>query len=295
MRVFGGSSNQPLAKKLAVELGVEWGEVELSRFANDEARVWVKAKPVPREVVVVQSLNAPTDHHLIEFCLLCDALKRQGAKEITAVIPYLGYSKQDKVFRPGEPLSVKVIAKIIQTISLERMITLDLHNLAILGFFEIPVENLSASQLFVDQFRADLGQRALVVAPDAGAIKASTALAQELGLEVAYIDKKRDLVTGKVSIAGISRPVVGAEVVMVDDMVATGETLIVTAKFLKEQGAAKVKVGATHHLYVPQAQERLEESAVDELWVTDSIRPQAEGGKLKVLSTVKLLAHALKL
>ena len=126
MMVCSGSSNVALARKLAKKLDVKFGEVELGRFANDEVRVWVKEKRVGKEAVVVQSLSQPTDHHLVEFCLLCDALRRKGVRDIMAVMPWLGYSKQDKVFRPGEPLSVKVIAKMIQSVPLERIITFDL-------------------------------------------------------------------------------------------------------------------------------------------------------------------------
>lgn len=302
--IFSGSSNKPLAEKLAKALGVKLGVVELSRFANDEARVFVAEKDPGKEVVVVQSLSQPTDHNLIEFCLLCDALKRHGVKEITAVIPWLGYSKQDKVFRAGEPLSVKVIAQMLQVVPLEKIITFDLHNLAILGFFDVPVVNLSARELFLDYFRKSIPgldrqsrdqryRQTLVVAPDAGAVKASTAFAHELGVDVAYVDKKRDLTSGAVSIDGVSRDVTGTRVVIVDDMIATGSTLIEVSHYLKEKGAAVVSVAATHHLYVPGTQGKLEQSAVDELVVTDTVSVKEKSKKLTVLSVAGLVAEEI--
>lgn len=293
MMVFGGSSNQPLAKALADKLEVKMGEVELGRFVNDEVRVWVKEKRVSREVVVVQSLSRPTDHHLVEFCLLCDALRRKGAKEITAVIPWLGYSKQDKVFRLGEPLSVKVIAKMLQTVPLERIITFDLHNLAILGFFEVPVVNLSANELFLEYFKGIKNDKAIVVAPDAGAVKSSTAFAQELGVGVAYIDKKRDLVTGEVTIHDVNRPVEGSEVIIIDDMIVTGGTLLRAAEFLKEKGVKKIMVAATHHLYVDGAQEKIEKSKIDKLVVTNTIEGNAGDAGLELIGVEGLLAEEI--
>lgn len=293
MQIFSGRANQELAQKVAEKLGVALGKVEITRFANDEARVWVTEEKVEREVAVVQSLSAPTDHNLVEFCLLCDALKRKGAKEITAVIPWLGYSKQDKVFRPGESLSVKVVAQLLQTAHLERVITFDLHNLAILGFFEVPVENLSAKSLFLEYFRGKLTENTIIVAPDEGAVKGSTQFARELNVPVAYVDKKRDLVTGEVSVLGLNREIKGADLILVDDLIVTGSTLIETSKYLVEAGAKSVRVGATHHLYVPGVQQKLNESQITELVVTDTVNPQAQNPKLKVVSVAGLITDAI--
>ena len=292
--VFSGSSNKKLAQSLARKLKTRLGRIELSRFANDEARVWVKEKRVGKRAIVVQSLSAPTDHHLVEFGLMCDALRRVGVKSITAVIPWLGYSKQDKVFRPGEPLSVKVVASMLQVVPLEWVITFDLHNLAILGFFEVPVTNLSARSLLVEHFRRRVKSNTVVVAPDAGAVKTSTSFAQELEVPVVYLDKTRNLKTGKVEINGISRDVKGARVVIIDDMVVTGGTLLETVKYLRKEGVSSIEVAATHHLYVPDTQEKIDKSAIDRLVVTDTVEPKVTSGKLRVLSVAELLAEEIK-
>jgi len=294
MLVFSGSSNKDLAKKLAKSLNCKLGKIELSRFANDESRVWIKEKKVHRKAVVVQSLSQPTDHHLIEFCLICDALKRKGVKEIIGVIPWLGYSKQDKVFREGEPLSVKVIAKMLQVVSLEKIITFDLHNLAILGFFDIPVINLSANQLFIEHFKNKVDENTVVVAPDVGSVKSSTNFAQELGVDTAYIDKKRDLNSGKVIIKGINGEVKGKNILIIDDILATGATLIEAAKFLKKEKVQSIEVGITHHLYVSGVQEKIDKSKIDELIVTDTVEKEERSKKLKIISVGEMLGKAIE-
>jgi len=294
MQIISGSSNPLLASRISEALDVPLIDIELSRFSNDESRVIIKADAVDREVLVVQSLSQPTDHHLVEFTLICDALKRMGVKEITAVVPWLGYSKQDKVFRQGEPLSVKVIAQILQVISLERLITFDLHNLAILGFFDIPVTNLTARKLFLDYYREHISDKTMVVAPDAGAVKSSTAFAQELGVPVAYVDKKRDLSTGAVSISGINRDVTDAHILVIDDMVVTGSTLIEVSDYLGEKGAGRIEVASTHHLYVNGAQDRIDASPIDSLVVTDTIMPKHSSAKIQILSVAQLVANEIR-
>lgn len=300
MQIFAGSSNLQLAKKMAELVGTALGELEISQFANGETRVWIKEKKVEKSVVLVQSLSTPTNENLVEFCLICDALRRGGATEITAVIPWMGYSKQDKVFRPGEPLSAKVVAQILQVARPSRIITVDLHNRATLGFFDMPITELSAKPLLVEYFRAKVKEGTVVVAPDAGSVKASTAFATEIGVPVVYVDKKRDLVTGEVKVLGMSRSVKGLNVIIVDDNVFTGSTLLETAKELKEAGAKSIRVGLTHHLYVPGVQEKLEKSEIDEIVVTDTVargatneKAEKRNSKLKVLSVSSLIVDEI--
>lgn len=298
MQIFSGSSNPDLAKKIAKLLGVVIGEIEISQFANGETRVWVKEKRIEKSVIVVQSLSTPTNEHVMEFCLICDALRRGGATEIVAVIPWMGYSKQDKVFRAGEPLSAKVVAQILQVARPTRIITFDLHNKATLGFFDTPIVELSAKPLLVTYFKKTVGEGTLVVAPDAGAVKASTAFATEIGAPVVYIDKKRDLESGEVSVVGMSRSVADADVIIVDDNVFTGSTLLKTAKELKKAGAKSIRVGVTHHLYVHGVQEKLEKSEIDEVVVTDTVqdsrREERGESKLKILSVAQLIVDELR-
>lgn len=299
MQIFSGSSNRELAEGISKLMGTKLGEMEISQFANGETRVWVKEEKIEKQVVVVQSLSTPTNEHLMEFCLICDALHRGGATEITAVIPWMGYSKQDKVFRAGEPLSAKVVAQILQTAKPAKIITIDLHNKATLGFFDCPIVELSAKPILLDYFKKNVSEGTVVVAPDAGAVKASTAFAQELGVGVVYIDKKRDLHSGAVSVVGISGSVKDRDVLMVDDNVFTGSTLLETAKELKKNGARTVRVGVTHHLYVRGVQEKLEGSEIDEIVVSDTVsctrlHANTRTRKLKVLSVAQLIVDELR-
>ena len=291
MLVFSGSSNQTLVKKLAKELGTKVGKAELSRFSNDEARVWINESNPGREAILVQSLSAPTDQNLVEFCLMADALNRLGVKKIIAVIPWLGYSKQDKVFRPGEPLSVKVIAKMLQVVPLDKVITFDLHNLAIPGFFEVPVINLSGRKVFRELMAKKITDQTVIAAVDAGSVKSSERFSEDLGgVPLVYMNKTRDLVTGKVVFKSISEPVTGKTVLIKDDLISTGSTLCEAAKFLKSNGAVKIDVCATHHLYVPGAQEKLDQSPLNQIMVTDTVEPKSESKKLKVVSVAKMIA-----
>ncbi len=297
MQLFSGSSNQRLTQKVA-QLGLwDQGEVVSTEFENGERKIGVGKGS--GGAAVVQSFSQPVDAHLIEFCLLCDALSRAGYTEIIGVIPWLGYSKQDKVFLPGEPLSAQVVAQILQTTKIKKLITFDLHKSEIIRFFDIPVVELSARPLFFEYLRHKITDKTVVVAPDAGAVKASTAYASELNVPMASIDKRRDLKTGKVEVISLSGSVKGREVIMIDDMIVTGSTLMETVKALKQAGAISVSFAATHHLWVPGVQEKLEQSAVDEIVVTDTVQStnarmhERTSQKLQILSVAQLIVDEL--
>lgn len=312
MKIFPGSSNKKLAESVAKTGDFELGEVKVSKFANGESRVYVEDGDTTR-AAILQSLSTPVDEHIVEFALISDAITRMGVTSVTGVIPWLGYSKQDKVFRRGEPLSVKVVAQLLSVAKLKRIITFDLHNKAIVGFFDAPVIELSAKSLFLDYFREkrDLSDT-VVVAPDAGSMKSSTEFAMELSVPTVYVDKKRDLETGKVSVVGVSGSVKNKDVLIVDDNIYTGSTLIETSKVMKKEGARSVRVGVTHHMWVPGVQEKLEKSLIDEIVVTDTVsanqqtrlsdgqvseqanrRTGEHGEKLVILSVAPMIAGEL--
>lgn len=313
MQIFSGSSNKGLAKKISKIGKYGLGSVESTVFENGERRVRVgdgSKHQGSSKAVLVQSLSVPVDEHLIEFCLLSDALSRDGYTNLVGVIPWMGYSKQDKVFLPGESLAAKVVAQLIQTTKIKKLITFDLHNRAITGFFDIPVVELSAKPIFLEYFRnkirnqevgiSDQSREWVVVAPDEGAVKSSAYFARELDVPIAYIDKRRDLKTGKVEVVAMSGEVKGKSVIIVDDMIVTGSTMMETAKYLKNKGAKSVSVAATHHLYVAGVQEKLEKSEIDEVVVTDTVAQSATNPKskilnpkLKILSVAKLIVDEL--
>lgn len=281
-----------MAEPLANAMQVECAKVDLSRFPNQELRVRVHS--AYDTTYLLQSFSQPVNSNIIEFMLLADAVKRMDVDRMVAVIPWFGYSKQDKVFLPGEPLSVKVIAQLIQATPIRKLVTVDLHNISITGYFDIPVTNVSAEKVFAQHFAEVVDSDTIVVSPDAGSVKRSAHFARELGLDLVQIHKQRDLNTGDVSVLGISNSVEGKKIIIFDDMIATGSTMIQVSAYLKERGAASVTVAATHHLYIEGVQDKLDTAPIDAIYVTDSIsQPErVHSGKLHVLSIVDLLAQA---
>lgn len=287
MKIFSGSSCQNLARKIANKLNQKLGKIELSEFSNSEVRVFIKEKIANHQVFIVQSLSIPCEKHLLQLCLIADAVKRQGAKEITAIIPWLAYSKQDKVFRPGEPLSAKVIAKIIQSAPFDKIVTFDLHNIAIAGFFDVSVIHLSALPILKKALQKKITAQSQVVSIGVGGSKLSSDLAKYLKLPLAYFDSQRDLETGKVTVNNISQDVTGRDAVIIDDMISTGSTLIEAANFLKSQKVKSLTIAATHHLFVPGVSEKLEKSPIDNLFITDTVQ-KPKGLKLKKTKIVSI-------
>lgn len=297
MKVFSGSSNPELAKQIAQELGVRLGRTELSHFPNGECRICIKEKTEGSACIVVQSFSAPVNSHIIEFLLLVDALYRMGASKIYAVIPWMGYAAQDKVFRYGEPLSAKVIGSIVSGSLVDRVFTFDIHNESIAGFFSKPLEHLSGDQLFVQEIKKTVeSKNAVIVSPDFGAIKRSRIFAKKLGLEQVVIDKERDRATGKIKIRGISGDVTGQTCLLFDDFISTGQTAIHTAKYLKKCGAKKVIFSATHHFDVDQVSANLQSSPIDQVIISDTIpvKNLSKYPKIKVLATAPIIAKNLK-
>lgn len=293
MKVYSGSSNQQIAAEIAKKLKAKQGQIELSSFANNEVRVWINEKEANAKAIVVQSFSNPPDKHIIEFCLICDALKRLGTRKIIAVIPWMGYCIQDKVFRKGEPLSSKVIARIIQSAKVNHVITLDLHNQTIEGFFDIPFTEMFTTYPIIEYLKKKKLAIDLVISPDMGAIKKSTLFAQALSVPLATINKKRDLDSGKVTIIGTDGEVEGKRALITDDFISTGGTLIQTANFLKKQGVKKIFACLAHHFYINGVQEKIEASAIDILFATNTIQKPDEK-KYKKLDIIDISGHIAK-
>lgn len=296
MKIFAGSSNQKLAKKIAQVLKIKMGKIELSRFANGEARIWVKEDMVNKTAIVVQSFSYPPDEHLIELCLIVDALRRLGVKKIISVIPWMGYCIQDKVFRPGEPLSSKVIANIVQNLKVNNVITLDLHNQTIEGFFDIPFTELFTTYTIIDYLKKRI-KVDTIVSPDVGAVKKTVLFAKAFNTpNLVTINKKRDLRSGEVSIVGVNGKIQGKSVLIVDDFISTGGTLIQTANYLKRNGVKKVYACLAHHFYIPGVQEKVEDSFLDMLYATDTVEQpnKVKYSKLKIISVANLIGKEIK-
>ena len=296
MKIFSGSSNKPLAEKIAKQLKVKLGKISLSTFPNGEARVWVQEDVNNQDCVIVQSFSQPVDKMIMEFSLIVDGMVRAGAEKIFAVIPWMAYSLQDKVFRSGEPIAAKVMATMISDSGISRVFTTDLHNDSVVGFFDVPVMHYTGRELFVDYIKENVSNNSVVVAPDFGSMKRSRIFANDLFLDQIYINKERNRQTGELTIHGISDTVKGKTCLIFEDLINTGRTVASTASFLKKQGAKKIIFCATHHLYLQPALEALENSPVDKVVVTDSIySPQQEKWKkLEIVSLSAVFASGIK-
>lgn len=294
MKLISGSSTPELAQHIAQKLGIEMVEVEITEFANHEKRVWIKDSVKGENVILVQSFSNPVDEEIMEFLLLADALERGEARHVNAVIPWLGYSLQDKVFRPGEPIAAKVVADLVSNSYIKRAFLLDLHNSSTPGFFSIPTQHLSAMNLFVEHIKNTLPlDKAVVASPDFGGLKRARVFAEQLGLELVNIDKHRDLKSGAVSAMGLNGEVAGKTVILFDDVINTGSTVTSATDLLKENNAAAVHFCATHGLFAEDGLARIEASSIDSVVITNSIPHKIHSDKIKVLDVSQLFADAL--
>lgn len=295
MFVISGSSNPQLAVEIAQLMGLELVTVEIGVFPNGEKRINIQKDVHGQNIVLVQSFSAPTDEYIMEFLLLADALERMGARHINAVIPWMGYSLQDKVFRNGEPLSAKVVADLVSQSYIKRVLLLDLHNMSIPGFYSVPTRQLSALELFADHIEKTFEHDKLVIAsPDFGGLKRAREFAKNLDVDLVNIDKQRDLRTGQVTATSVHGDVKDKIVILFDDSVVSGGTVIETAKLLKEQGANSVHFLATHGLFVNDSQNNIQQSTVDSVLVTNSIQHASLVPKITELSVASLFAESLK-
>lgn len=304
MNIISGSSNFNLANSVIKNLNQIANKeisklipLEISKFANDEKRVWIKNKELVRsqEVCLIQSFNAPVDEHIIETLLIVDALERLGARGVTLIIPWLGYSLQDKVFRPGEAIAAKVVADIISNHFVKRVFLLDLHNSSIPGFFSVPTYHLFADDVFIKYLKTEIGLNETVVAsPDFGGIKRARIFAEKLGLEMVNIDKSRDLKTGQVTANALHGPSIkNKNIIVLDDVIISGSTVVESAALLKKEGAKKVYFLASHGVFC-QGLSKIEKSKIDQVIVSNSIyQNQQKGKKLKVLDISSIFAQEL--
>jgi ribose-phosphate pyrophosphokinase len=293
MILFSGTSNKPLAQSIAKQLQVTLGKVEINRFIDNECRVRVYEEVVGKDVFVVQSLSQIADQHLVELCLLGQALKNLKAKKVTAVIPWMGYSKQDKEFRRGEAVSAQLVARFIEVAGFDRVITLELHSENLVPYFKIPITELSTHAILAQKLKKT--SQMMVVSPDRGGQSRSSHFAQATHLPIVYLDKQRDLVTGKVKILSTSVAVRGADVVIFDDIINTGATAIKTSEFLKKQGANKIYFLTTHAVLAGRASLELASSPIDQVCVTDTIfiPKEKQFSKLKIVTVAPLLSEEI--
>jgi len=301
--LFAGNSNLALAEEIAKKMRTRLGNALVTTFANEECRVEIRENVRGADAFVIQSLCKPQDHGrtvndaLVEMLLMIDALRRASAYRVTAVIPYYGYAKQDKKTKGREPISAKLVANLLTTAGAQRVLTVDLHAAQIQGFFDEPVDNLSASYILANYLlgkRNMSGSSCVVVSPDAGGVARAETFAKKLRTSVAIVFKRRPRPDVN-EVSEVVGDLQGKTAIIIDDMISTGGTLVKASEAILERGATSVITCATHGIFAAGAAQKLIESPISEVIVTDTVPVPIEirGDKIKVLSVGKLLADTI--
>jgi len=297
LKIFAGNSNPPLAKEISQYLEMPLGKAIVETFSDGESKVEIKENVRGADVFVVQSTSAPGNNNLMELLLMLDAFKRASAKRITAVMPYYGYARQDRKVIPRVPISAKLVADLITTAGASRMLTMDLHSGQIQGFFDIPVDNVYATPVLLHHLRGQLNHNEVtIVSPDAGGVERARAIAARLDASLAIIDKRRvgPNVVAEMNIIGEVKDQVA---VLLDDMIDTAGTLTMAADALKNEGARRILGCCTHAVLSGPAIQRIEQSPLEELIVTNTIPLNSDAQlcrKIKVLSVAHLIGEAIR-
>lgn len=292
LRVFAGRSNRPLAEKIARDIGQPLGKCEIRTFSDGE--IWVKFRDNIRgtDVFIVQSTNPPAEN-LVELLIMIDAAKRASARKVAAVIPYFGYARQDRKDQPRVSISAKLIANLLTVAGADRIITMDLHAPQIQGFFDIPVDHLYSSAIFVKRFRKNRIPNLAVASPDVGGIKMARAFAKRLEADLVVIDKRRPR-QNDAEVMNIIGDVQGKNILIVDDLVDTAGTLCNAVKALQHAGARDVYAACTHPVLSGEALKRISSSGLRKIFVTDSIPVSTKSPKIEVDSVAHIFAEAVQ-
>jgi ribose-phosphate pyrophosphokinase len=293
--IFSGNSNPELATKICDYLNLSLGDAQVKTFSDGEIQIEIEENVRSKDVFVVQSTCAPVNDHLVELLLMIDAFKRASAKRITAVIPYFGYARQDKKVAPRVPISAKLVANMLTVAGANRIITMDLHAGQIQGFFDIPVDNIFAAPILIEHIRQNFDNNLVVVSPDAGGVERARAFAKRLDADLAIIDKRRSAPNQAKAMAVIG-DVMDKVVVILDDMADTAGTLTEAAHALKEAGAGEIHACCAHAVLSGPAIERIINSEMKSLVVTDTIPLKQEAaacGKITVLTIAGLVGEAI--
>jgi len=295
--IFSGGANAPLATQIAEYLEIPLGRSKVSRFSDGEIFTEIQENVRGVDVYVVQPTCAPVNDNLMELLIMVDALKRASAGSITAVLPYYGYGRQDRKVAPRTPITAKLVADLLTAAGAQRVVSVDLHAGQIQGFYSIPFDHLYAMPVFLDYLRTRYPtEKPVFVSPDAGGVERTRAYAKRLDVDLAIVDKRRERANVS-EVMNVIGDVEGRDCVILDDMIDTAGTLTNAAKALKDKGARSVSASATHAVLSGPAVERIANSALDEVVVSDTI-PLSEAakkiGKIKVLGVSRLLGEAIK-
>jgi ribose-phosphate pyrophosphokinase len=296
MKLFAGRSNPELAERLAEQLNVLLSKVDVFEFADGDTGIDVQDDILNEDVFFLQTLSKPVNDHLMEILLFADAMKRGGAASVTAVVPWLAYSRKERRDHRRDPIAARLVSDLLQTAGVQRLITLDLHTTAIEGFFNIPVINCSAVDLFSEEVRRLGREDVVVVSPDMGGAKRARQLAALLEAQVVILEKYRPLHHPDVEVLTVIGDVTDKDAVIVDDIVSTGGTLTNAAEVLKKRGAKTVDVCVSHAVFAGDAADRLSRISIDKFFVTDSfpISISKQFEQMEILSIAGLLAREIR-
>lgn len=295
LKIFSGNANRPLAEGITRYLGVPLSEALVGTFKNGETRVKINEHVRGADVFVIQPTTAPTDHHLMELLIMLDAVRRASAARITAVIPYYGYAKQEKKTSGREPITAKLVANLIVTAGADRVVAVDLHAPAIQGFFDVPVDNLTAIPILADHLLDRAHEDIVVVSPDAGGVARAYEFRNRVGASFALIAKHRPE-PDKSEMLEMVGDVQGKTAIIVDDMVSTGGTLANAAELLMERGATRVMAYAVHPVLAGEAPELIHTSLLNRVVVTNTIQipPECRDSKIVELDVSFLIGEAIR-
>ncbi|MFU8812529.1 MAG: ribose-phosphate diphosphokinase [Balneolaceae bacterium] len=292
LAIFAGRSNLALSRAIAESYGIELGNVTIKSFSDGELYVKYEQSIRGEDIFVIQSTPPPGDN-IVELLMLLDAAKRASVKRVTAVMPYFGYARQDRKDQPRVSITAKLMANLLVEAGADRILTMDLHASQIQGFFDIPLDHLYASRVFIDHYQQHPIDNLVIVAPDVGSIKMARAYSKRLHASLAFIDKRRPK-QNVAEVMNIIGEVEGKNVLMIDDLIDTAGTITNAAVALKERGALSVRAASTHPILSGPAYQRIEDSPIDELLVTDTIPLRKPSEKIKVLSVAGIFAEAIE-
>ncbi len=296
IKIFTGNANPALSKEICDSLALPLSAASVKNFADGEIYLQIQENVRGADVFVVQPTSKPVDRNLMELLLMMDALRRASADRITAVLPYYGYARQDRKDKPRVPISAKLVAKLLERSGADRILALDLHAAQIQGFFDVPVDHLFAMPVMIEYMRARQSDKTIVVSPDAGGVERARAFAKRMTVPLAILDKRRDDVN-VAEVVHIIGDVEGRECMLVDDLIDTAGTLINGAEALLKAGAVSVIAAATHAVLSPPAVDRIANSRIQEVVLTNSIPLSEEArrcDKIRTLSVAPLLARAIQ-
>ncbi len=291
--IFSGTANPELSEEIARYLDVPLSKAQINRFSDGEINIQISESVRGKDVFIIQPTSAPANDNLMELLIMTDALKRSSAKSITAIVPYYGYARQDRKAAPRVPITAKLVANMMETAGISRLVTVDLHASQIQGFFDIPVDNLYGAILFLDYIKSKNFKNPIIASPDIGGVARARYFAQKLNLDMVIVDKRREKANHS-EVMNVIGEVRGKDVILIDDMIDTAGTMTHGAQALKDLGANSVMACCTHPVLSGPAFDRIENGALDELVVANTIPMSKSSHKIKMLSTASMLGEVIR-